>query len=313
VTFRYATRSGRADNRLEIRMMMNRPATSIAFTLGAALLALPAAAQTGSAAIGVAPKGPALVYSLTAGGKSGVLLGAEGLAASPQSEPNLRSEFALSAGTGLPQPFYDWVSAALVGKPVPFAATMEAVDASGRAGETITLANPRLIGIGLGAFDKASHAPTHMDVRLQAAVKAEPAKSAKLPKVPAHEVSARWLASGYRLTLGALDTSQVTHIGAFVMAPGTGAQLELTTSPATAQAFARTAPTPRQRAAVPIDDGQLELIGADGNVIATLALKGVQITSFSYAPPQAAGAPRPGVIGIMARLVDLRFAPAMVR
>jgi hypothetical protein len=312
VTFRYAARRGRADNRLEIRMMMSRPAASIAFTLVAALLALPAAAQTDSTATGAAPKGPALVYSLAAGGKSGVLLGAEGLAASPV-DPNVRSEITLHAGTGLPQPFYDWVSGALIGKPPPFGLTMEGVDTAGRKGETITLANPRLISIGLGAFDKSSHAPTRMDVRLQAAVKAEPAKSAKLPKVPAHEVSTRWLANGYRLTLGNLDASQVTHIGAFMMAPGTGAQLEITASPATAGAFARIAPTPRRRAAVAIDDGQLELLGADGNVIATIVLKGVQITSFYYGPPQAAGAPRPGVIGVIARLVDLRFAPAMVR
>jgi len=239
-------------------MMMSRSTASIAVTL-ACTLALPAAAAE------------PLVYSLEAGGKSGVLLGAEGIAASPV-DPNVRSEMTLHAGMGLPQPFYDWVSGALNGKPTGFATTIAAVEASGHAGQTITLSNARLVSVGFGAFDKSSQGTARMDVRLQAAAKSEPAKSPKLPRVPAHEVSTRWLASGFRLTLGKLDTSQVTHIGAFAMGAGTGAQLELTTSAASAPAFARIAPTPRRRGTVELEDGQLDLLDAQGDVIATLAL-----------------------------------------
>ena len=56
-------------------------------------------------------------------------------------------------------------------------------------------------------------AADHMDVKLRAPVKPEPAKSPRLPKAdPA--ASALWRVSGYRLTLGNLDTSHVTHIAA---------------------------------------------------------------------------------------------------
>jgi hypothetical protein len=289
---------------------MNRHAVPIACTLAAALLAFPAAAQPDNS--GAPSKGPAMIYSLEAGGKSGVLLGAEGIAASPV-DPNVRSQMTLHAGMGLPQPFYDWVSGALNGKPIAFASTIAAVEASGHAGQTITLGNPRLVSVGFGPFDKASQGTTRMDIRMQAAAKSDPAKSPKLPRVPAHEVSTRWLANGFRLSLGKLDTSQVSHIGAFAMGPGTGAQIEFTTSAATAAAYARIAPTPRRRGSVDIDDGQLDLLDADGAVIATLALKGVQLASFYYGPPPAAGAQRPGVISIIARLADLKFAPAMSR
>lgn len=286
--------------------MMSRIAASIVMALAAAL-ASHALAQPHPGA-----QGPARVYSVNSGSKSGVLLGVEGLVVSA-IDPNVRAEITLQAGTGLPQPFYDWVSAALVGRQVALAARLDAVDPGGGKGETILLSNPRLTGVGFGAFDKASRGATHMDVLLQAAARATPAGSPKLPEVAAQAVAARWLADGYRLTLGKLDASQVTHIDAFTMTPGTGAQFEITVSPATAPAFERIAPTPRKRAAVPIGDGQLELTGADGTVIATLALRGVQITGLRYGPPPAAGAPRPALVGIMAKLVDLRFTPAMAR
>jgi len=294
--------------------MMIRTTASIAFMLAAAL-ALPAGAQPG-AATGAPPKGPATVYSLEIAGKTGVLLGAQGVSGprgpatgAPKAPPAARTEITLEAGTGLPQAFYDWVGGALAGRAPPFAATLHGAEVSGGAGVTASLANPRLISISFAALDKTSQAPMRMDVRLQAAVSVEPVKSPKLPKAAQ---ATRWLASGYRLTLGGgLDAGQVTHIHAFTLAPGTGAQLELTVSGGAAGAFARMAPTPKKRAAVGLDDGQLELLGADGGVIATLALHGLQLASFYYGPPLAAGGARPGIVGLMAQRVDLKFAPAM--
>jgi hypothetical protein len=295
-------------------MMMNRTAASIAATLACALAAPLAGAQP--AATGAPPKGAAMVYTLDAAGQSGVLLGAQGLTGSSTGAPakprvGALSEITLSAGTGLPPAFYAWVSAALLGRPMPFAATVNGVETSGRGGETASIANPRLIGVSFGALDQASHASMHMDVRMQAQLKIEPAKSPKLPRVDAHAQAARWLVSGYRLALGKLDTSHVPHIGAITLGPGTGAQLDLTTTGATAQAFARVAPTPKQRAARPVEDGELVLTGADGAPLATLVLQDVQVMSLYYGPPPPTGATRAAIVTILAKRADLKFAPAM--
>src|SRR5215831_9131703 len=195
-------------------MMMSRTAASIVMTLACAL-ALRAVAQPVTA--GAPPKGAARIYSLEVDGKSGVLKGAQIQAGSAATgvpmdfklPASALSDLTLTMGTGLPQRFYDWVSAAFVGKQMAFAATLHAVETTGRAGETIAIANPRLVGVAFGALDQASHAPMHMDVKLRAAVKPEAAKSPTLPKAGS-AASTRWLVSGYRLTLGKLDTGHVT-------------------------------------------------------------------------------------------------------
>jgi len=298
-------------------MMMSRPAASIAVTL-ACTLAPHAAAQP--AASGAVPKGAAMVYTLEANGKSGILLGAQGLAApagaatgAPKARGASLPEITLTAGTGLPQAFYAWVSAALVGRPMPFAATVHGADASGRISESASLSSPRLISVTLSPLEQASRAPMRMDVRMQAAVKLEAGKPSKASKADPHAASGHWLASGYRLTLGKIDATHVGHIGAITLTPGTGAELELTTTGATAEAFAHDAPTPKQRAARPIDDGRLELLGADGAALATLELQGVQIMSLYYGAPAAAAArgPRPAVVTILAKRAELKFAPSM--
>ncbi len=297
-------------------MQINRTAASIAITLACAL-APHASAQPG--ADSALSKG-GLAYTLETDGKSGALLGAQGLTGgmaargAPDAKPSLGlSEITLTAGTGLPQAFYAWVSAALVGRPMPFAATVHGVGAAGRIGESASFASPRLISITLSALDQASRAPMRMDVRMQAAVKVEPAKPTKAPKPGPHAASGRWLVSGYRLTLGKIDASHVGRIGAITLSPGTGAQLELATSGATAEAFAHEAPTPKQRAARPIDDGRLELVGADGSPLATLELQGVQIVNLHYTGPAAAPArgPRPAMVTIFAKRAELKFAPSM--
>ena len=64
------------------------------------------------------------------------------------------------------------------------------------------------------------------------------------------------------------------------------------------------------RAPQPIDDGTLEFLGSDGSVLVTLVLQGVQVTDLYYAPSRSGG-PKPAVVGIVARLARLEFAPAM--
>ena len=282
-------------------MRMSRATTSIVMTLACAL-ALPAAAQTGSPASKAAPKSPAMAYALEMGGKSAPLFGVQGLPG---------PEVILEAGSGLPQPFYEWVRGGLLGKFAPLPATLHGADASGQHGETVVLDKPKLVEVSFPALDAASRAAMRMDVKVQATAQAEP--TPKAPGAPRHPNSTRWLAAGYRLTLGRLDTRHVARIAAFTLHPGTAAQIEVTTTGSTTDALAAIAPTPKRRLAAPVGEGTLEFLAADGSVVATLVMQGVFLTDFYYGVPATPSAAKPGVFGVMAQRVDLTFTPAMSR
>jgi hypothetical protein len=303
--------------------------------LGAAL-GLPAAAQAPGSASGAATtKGFQMVYALEIGGKTGLLNGVTGLpSVAPSSSgapppagaktPMGPATLTLNASHALPGAFYDWVRNAVDGKPVGTTIVIRGADTSGRVSQAAMMSDASVVEVGFPALDASSNAAFAMDVKTHGVLRIEPAPKSTAPSLTkelgARMASMRWLVSGYRFAVGKLDMSRVSRIEAFTLKPGGALQLELTTSNATTQALegiAPRAPVKGQKPPPPPPalDGQIQLVSTAGQVLATIMLHDVAVTSLTRAPgnAQTGAAVSPGHATLAAKQARITFAPMIAQ
>lgn len=296
-------------------------ATAVAIAAMGGLLAAPAAAQTS--------KTPAAAtqYRWVAGkGEGGMLLGVAGIS-SPQpvpakfaKVPATTTPFTLQAGTGLPPSFYDWIRNNLQGAR-PIRATIVGTDDKGKEVSRVDLAGATISEVAFPVLERNGREAARITVKGNAAVyQPEPGTPAKLLSPPA---PTPWHVSGYRLTLGKLDTRDIPRIKAFSLLAGKPLELVVFTNGATTDAFAKEAATEAAHKG-PVGpksplDGMLELLASDGRtVLFTILLQGVSLSDVQAQKPAAGaggakGGPYTGEATVTARMVSFQYSPAATR
>jgi hypothetical protein len=307
----------------------------LSIAIAGAAFALPALAQTGALnPSGAVSKGLQAVYVLDIGGKSGVLVGVDGLPAlgppatgSPKAAPGpapgspMPATLMLHAGAGLPAAFYQWVTAGINTKADRTTLGLHGVDTGGRYAQTALFSDASVSDVEFPALDASGTAPMSLGVKTHGVLRMEPAgkvpTTQQVSQLAARLGSTRWLVSGFHLEVGKLDTTGVRRVESFSLKPGGALTLDVTTNDPTAQAFARITP----KAAVkgqpkplppPLLDGRLQLATANGQVLVTILLHEVQVVSSTR---QAGLNPATGAsvaanhISLGAKQARVAFAP----
>jgi hypothetical protein len=301
--------------------------------LGSAL-ALPAIAQVPSSNAGGAAKGAQMAYVIDVGNQTGVLLGVEGL---PNAAPSMtgsakapvgpavgtpiNTSLMLDASVGLPASFYPWVSASIDGKLTPATFGVRGVETGGRYGQAALFSNATVSYVEVPALDTRSNAPIALGVKVVGVLKMEPPGKAptmqQVSQLATRLGATRWMASGFHVAVGKLDTSGVRRIESFSLKPGGALTLQLTGNDATAQAFGTIAPNPSGAAAKkpvlpPLLDGELQLATAQGQVLVIIPLHEVRVNGVqrqAIQDPNTGAAVVGNTITLSARQARILFAP----
>jgi hypothetical protein len=181
---------------------------------------------------------------------------------------------------GLTAPFNQWLSASIDGKASPATLGFRGVDAGGQSVRTALYSDVKLSSIRIPALGASNDA---MALRVETAgmLKMEPAATASGVRAAAQPAGARWLASGFRMTLGGLKSVGVRRIDPFSLTPGGALALTVYVHDAAAQevgVLLLKGKAADPKAAAPLLDGELQLLAATGQVLATIPLSQVQVT-----------------------------------
>ena len=107
-------------------------------------------------------------------------------------------------------------------------------------------------------------------------MKLEPAATDQKVRSAAKPDGSRWRVSAFRLVLGDLSTGGVQRIGSFTLTPGGAVTLTLTLDDGAAVSFGRFALAGKQ-----LLEGELQLVSAAGQALATIPLHQVQVGAVS--------------------------------